>query len=140
MPDTISGEIRGASVALFARESLAHALIGGEHVSRAARIRNGPRMLALRVYEDIPKGLIRNRQLWLPPGSIQTLKIYGELTEREIDVTLAFLTNRLSRERDASFAPVRIEFLLQEVFEVTGDGATVRGVEEVLRSTIHTEV
>lgn len=118
-----SGGLRASSISKLVHSSLELAL--GKDYKRRVKI-----------YEDIPKGLLRNGHLTLAPGSTQQLKIYGDLTDREISVITKELSNSLRQTRDATYVPVVIEFYRVEVFDLREGGGRSRGKEELLRREV----
>lgn len=123
MNKSASDGLRASSISKLVHSSLE--LVLGKDYKRRVKI-----------YEDIPKGLLRNGYLTLAPSSIQRLQIYGDLTDREISVITKELSNSLRQVRDATYVPVVIEFYRAEVFDLGEGGGISRGKEELLRREV----
>jgi len=68
---------------------------------------------------DSPKGLIRDEKLMVAPDSKQIVKIYGDLTEAEMQSIHEKLFQQLRQVRDDTYAPVILEF-----YRLRGESST----------------
>ena len=112
-----SKEVRSAAVLMHV-EPIVEFVLGKDYEQRVNIMGSGP------------KGLMRDGKLMVASGSMQSVFIYGDLTEKEIQSIHEKLFQQLKQVRDETYAPVVIKFYREEVWETSEDGASARRLED----------